>query len=115
MILDSNEQFEIRPFKVKDHLWNAFDHYETEVSAAYIVRLCYERGGWYPFSREDIERVYQAAGHKDRFTFNALITPVIRRTYRGTESFGGGYIAQVGNLYFVTDTFVYRVYRAAQQ
>jgi hypothetical protein len=55
------------------HLWNAFDHSETEISAGWIVRLCQSDGvGWKPFSRTDIEFFY-GRKVKDGFTFNKLI------------------------------------------
>ena len=54
------------------HFFDAFDNNEREISAAWIVRFCQERGkGWEPFTREDIEQYYQGRGHRD-FWFNGL-------------------------------------------
>lgn len=111
-LLSENEQFEIRPMDVHGHLWGAFDHYETEVSAMYITRLCYQRGNWHPFTLADIEAVYQAAGHHDGFTFNALAEPVTRWTSRGAEAHGGGWIAHMDGRYYITEEFVRRVHEA---
>lgn len=64
------------PIKPKDidasrHMFNAFDHYETEISAGWLVRFAQKRGQeWEPFTREDIEAFY--APRVD-FWFNRLI------------------------------------------
>lgn len=56
------------------HLFGAFGHSETEVSAGWIVRYCQERGkGWDDFSYEDIEAYYRQKGLHDGFTFNRLV------------------------------------------
>lgn len=47
------------------HLWDAFDNSETEVSAYYVVKLCQRLGGWVPFTHEQIEAVYQDPAIKD--------------------------------------------------
>src|SRR5688572_28580841 len=74
------------------HFWDAFDHHETEVSARYIVGLCQERGGWLPFTEEEIERFYQKSGHKN-FIFNRLIEPGTAYSARlGRFLKGGGWI-----------------------
>lgn len=66
--------FPIHPADIdaSQHLWNCFDHAETEVSAGWIVRFCQERGsGWEPFAVADLEAFY-ARKHADGFTFNKL-------------------------------------------
>lgn len=73
-IIDTDYQ-EIRPEDVDatQHLWNTFGRSEDEVSAGYIVRLCQARGAWASFCFDDVEKLYQAAGHKDGYTFNGLL------------------------------------------
>lgn len=111
-ILLDDEQHHIRPSDITadGHLWDAFDHYETEVSARYIVRMCQQRGNWQPFTQEDIEAVYQAAGFKG-FTFNRLIEPQMksRSLYDKPIPRGGGWIVKGDGRYFITVEFVNRV------
>ena len=58
------------PFVLFDRLGNS----ETEISAYYIVKMCRLKADkWLPFSKNDIEAVYAASGHKDGYTFNQLI------------------------------------------
>jgi len=109
-ILESNEQFVIRPTDIPltDHLWNTFDHHETEISARYILKMCQRRGNWQPFTRADIETVYEASGHQG-FTFNRLIEPGYSYGSRGRVLSGGGWIVERDGMYFITEEFVRRV------
>ena len=54
------------------HFVDAFDNWEREISAAWIVLFCQKRGeGWASFTWEDIEQFYQSRDHKN-FWFNGL-------------------------------------------
>lgn len=53
------------------HLWNSFGHYETEVSARWIVNLCQQKGSWSPFTQEELDTLYHAK-HNEVFLFNGL-------------------------------------------
>jgi hypothetical protein len=77
------------------HFHDAFGHSETEVSAGYLVRLAQVKGGWVPFTKEEIEAFYQKSGHHD-FWFNRLITD--------------GWIVERDGKHFFTVQFVARVY-----
>lgn len=118
-ILTDGEHFTIRPSDISSegHLFDAFDHYETEISARYIVRLCQQRGNWHPFTRDEIEAVYQAAGHNDGFRFNRLIEPEYTRRslYDTPVPKGGGWIVEGDGKYFITAEFVRRVHRSTRQ
>ncbi len=37
------------------HFFDAFGNVETDISARHIVGLCKKRGGWFPFTKEEIE------------------------------------------------------------
>lgn len=80
------------------HLWDAFDHCETEISAGWIIRLCQERGrGWEPFSRAEIEAFY---ARKDGFTFNQLLSR-------------GFLIPDTADRFHFTDDFVLRCFKSS--
>lgn len=67
---------ELRPqdITLNDHLWNTFGHYETESSAAWVVRFLAKRGSWESFTFEDLNDFYQQKlGRPDRFSFNRLV------------------------------------------
>ena len=104
----------IRPEQIdaSKHLYDAFGHTETEVSAGYIIRMLQEKGDWLPFSQEEIEEFYRRSGHTDGFTFNALINPVTERLFDGRLStVGGGFVFQRPDGKFeVTREFVERAY-----
>jgi hypothetical protein len=52
-------------------IWNSFGRYEAEVSAAFIVRLCREKGGWLPFTKAELD----AMDARGSFHFNGLDRP----------------------------------------
>ncbi len=82
------------------HFFEAFDDYEMEVSARWIVRFCQQRGqGWQPFTAADINDFYRAEGQHGEFGFNGL----------DLERF----IVLKGGRYYFTDEFVSRCFRAS--
>lgn len=92
--------------KIKEHLWDAFGHYETEISAAWLIRFALERGkGWEPFTRSEIETFYNQDGFRN-FGFNRLIS--------------GGFITEVKagtvgvteDTYHYTELFISRAYHS---
>ncbi len=103
-----------RDIDASEHLIEAFDHLETEISAGWLVRFCQTRGGsWEPLTRKDIEAYYRSRGLKDGFTFNRLIEPG-RAFYiqTGWTDKGGGWIVERdGKLHF-TDAFVLACYKS---
>ena len=95
------------------HFWNAFDNTETEISARYVVRLCQRKGGWYPFSYDEIEALYNEAGYRN-FAFNRLIEPGMAfYIQKGRVPEGGGWIIEQEGQYFVTDDFILRCYKSS--
>jgi hypothetical protein len=101
-----------------DHLWEAFENSETEISAAYILRFCQTVGSWKSFTYNEINRYFQnCRGMKSgSFTFNRLVEP---GWYYNTpdESWleGGGWIVHENDRYYITDDFIRRVHKAAQK
>ena len=96
------------------HLWNAFDHKETEISAGYIVRMCQERGGWRPFTQDDIERFYKKSGHRG-YRFNRLVEPGMAfGIVQGHHLKGGGWIVRDdAGIYYLTHEFISRCFRSS--
>lgn len=113
----------------ENHFFNAFENNETEVSAWWLCKMAQERGGWFPFTRADIEAVY---GRKFQhgFYFNHLVE---RGTGFGMPGerylMGGGWIvrilsdrgvgaanslqyevAEAQAQYFFTEEFIMRCY-----
>ncbi|MCI0532777.1 hypothetical protein L0Y49_01000 [bacterium] len=118
-IISGEPDFPITPGHINargEHLWEAFENVETEVSAVYIVRFCQERSHWGPFTEKEIEEFYvRTSGRKGGFTFNRLIEAGSSFSIRdGMQPAGGGWIVKdkEGNLH-VTDDFVWRCYKAS--
>jgi hypothetical protein len=100
------------------HLWGAFDHFETEVSAAYILRYCREQGSWAPFSYEQINAFHRKTSKFCTFTFNRLVEPGMYYGMPGERWLtGGGWIVQdpADKLYYVTDDFIRRVHKSVAE
>ncbi|MBP9822120.1 MAG: hypothetical protein KBC81_01590 [Candidatus Pacebacteria bacterium] len=116
-IVGEGNPHKIQPSDVDtaEHFWGAFDHNETEISAKWIVRLCRSRGGWLPFTREEIEAFYSASGRFKNFCFNRLINPGTAFSIRtGPYLAGGGWIVRDGDgLHHVTHDFVDRCLRGS--
>ena len=113
-IVTADTNFKIQPCDIDTppggHFWGAFNNYETEVSARYIVRLCQARGGWQPFTLDEIEAFY----NKSDFTFNRLVRPGTAYSItKGYYQIGGGWIIEQNGQYFVTDDFIRRCYNSA--
>ena len=99
----------------KRDFMSSFDHMETEVSAWWIVKLCQELGGWFPFTLQQIQAFYTAPGRRpvgEPFHFNRLVEPGISYSIRTGHSLkGGGWIVLgADNMYRVTLEFVDRCY-----
>lgn len=101
--------------KIGVHFWDAFDHSETEVSAKWLVRLAQRRGGWHPFTYDQIETFYNIEGNYHNFSFNRLIKPEIVRTGLGSgqDIRGGGWIIHEKSLYYFTVDFIERCYKSS--
>lgn len=124
-IVDTPDGHEIRPEDIdaSEHLWNTFDHTETEISAGWIIRFFQERGmGWQPFTREEINAFYQRK-YNHEFVFNRLvepemIPPSLVRAFAGHRDplvpAGGGWIVLGDDgRYRVTDDFIERCHRSS--
>lgn len=89
-----------------EHLWEAFNHVETETSARWLLRFAQARmSGWAPFTLAEIEAFY-ANRRRDGFTFNRLLT--------------GGWIvrsahAPDADVYLFTADFVRRCYESIRK
>lgn len=117
-IVTHESNFQIQPDDIDTppggHFWGAFDNTETEVSARYVVRLCKRKGGWHPFSHDEIERFYNESGHRG-FSFNRLIRPgTAFYILKGRVLEGGGWIIEIDGLYYVTDDFIFRCFQSTQ-
>lgn len=95
--------FQIQPDDIdaNEHFWNAFDNNETEISAAWIVRLCQERGGWVPFTDDEMEAYYNRGGHQN-FRFSQLLDNRGRWVVKGDDG-----------KYRVTVNFIARCFGAS--
>jgi hypothetical protein len=118
------ENFPIQPHQIdaSEHLFDSFDHNETEASAGWIVRFMQERGqGWAPFTFEEINAFYSRR-HTNRFTFNRLIDPQmvppsLARAFAGYHDplvpAGGGWVIKDNDgKYYVTDDFVTQCFKS---
>ena len=125
-IIVNVDKFPIQPkdINAKEHLFGAFDHSETEISAGWIIRFFQERGqGWRPFSYKEIGDYYASKGLCGGFTFNRLVEPgqkvlnaaaVFGGAAPITKSSGGGWLVQGDdNKYYVTDDFVARCFKSS--
>jgi hypothetical protein len=123
-IITANENFPIQPrhIGVDRHLFNSFDHYETEISAKWLIRFAQDRDrGWEPFTYKEIDGFY-ARTIKDGFTFNRLVEaemvpPSLVRAFAGYHDpkvpRGGGWIIKGDDdRYYFTVDFVARCFQS---
>lgn len=114
--------FPVQPNQIltTGHLWDAFDHSETEVSALWLVMFCQDRGrSWEPFTAADIQSFYDtkraARGrHSERFLFNRLVEA--GRGFfikEGLVPVGGGWIVENDKQYHFTPDFITRCFSSA--
>lgn len=97
-----NLDFPVYPKHVdaSQHLFDAFDHSETEISAGWIVRLCKELGSWGPFTQAQLDEFYHRWRPKtEGFHFNRLIHH-------------GGWVEFDDDGYHVTDDFIARCFKS---
>lgn len=94
---EAGKQYPVQPNHIHtgDHFWEAFGNSETEISARYIVRLCQARGGWLPFTKEEIN-----AFSEHNFWFNRLHVPG-----RDNDEYNVVRLADDGK-YYVTHEFI---------
>lgn len=102
------------PIKPEDidatsHLFEAFDHTETEIAAGWIVRLCQEKGHWGPFTEEEVTSFYQRAYPGETFYYGRLIEPGMSS---GGARRGGGWLVRDGTTLRVTHDFITRCFQA---
>ncbi|MFA6594185.1 MAG: hypothetical protein WCT16_02905 [Candidatus Buchananbacteria bacterium] len=86
--------YPIRPSDINAtrHLFDAFGHYETEISAVLLVGLAQENGDWRDFTKAEID---EFSGQD--FYFNRLTSsgkPPIKKNGDGTFSFTHEFIAR---------------------
>ncbi len=104
------EDFPIRPADIATdkHAYDAFGHYETEVSAHWIVMFFQSRGGkkWEPFTFAELNEFYRnERGHPNaHYSFNNL--------YDERQGPQRNFVVKQGGKFFVTDEFVCRCYMA---
>ena len=116
-VVDETTRVKITPSDIdaSKHLFDAFDNYETEVSARYIVRMCQEQERWFAFTQEEIEEFYTRNSKSVNFSFNRLVDP--GRAYRirtGMYLTGGGWvILGEDGKYRVTEEFIDNCYRSS--
>ena len=59
---------------MEHHFMDAFDNYEREITAQWIVQLCQEKGDWMPFTKPEIDKYHLSKTGKP-FYFNGIVTP----------------------------------------
>lgn len=124
-IVTHPESYPVQPGQIdaQQHLFEAFDHSETEISAGWIIRFLQERGkSWVSFTYDEINAFYSRR-HKDGFTFNRLvepemIPPSLVRAFAGHHDplipAGGGWIVKdTEDNYLVTDDFINRCFKSS--
>ncbi len=122
-VVDETVVFPIKPTDINidpekgfQHLFDAFDNSETEVSAFYVLKLMQRKGSWYAFTAEEVQKIYKQKGHGDDFWFNRLIVSdsVYNIQTGGYDEKGGGWIVkdEDGKLR-VTADFILRCYRSS--
>lgn len=87
-------------------IWDSvWQHSETEASAYWLIKLAKERGGWFPFTMKELNKLYHAKYPNHDFKFNRLT---------GNRDSGSDYIQTDadGIMYFTTQ-FVAEVYRVS--
>jgi hypothetical protein len=94
--------------KITGHLFDAFDNYETEVSAQWLVEFAQTRGeGWTSFTYEQIESFYGKSSYRN-FGFNSLVDRgFIRRDANDDRESRSG-------TYHYTEEFIARCYQATR-
>ena len=110
-----------RDIDASQHLWNAFNHRETEISAGWIVRYCQERGNnWDPISLDDLQWFYEdALGKSGPFHFNRLMDGwIVRIPTNSTVNIGAtvvlGHLCTKPCAYLqVNHDFVKRCYHSS--
>lgn len=121
LVLDAANEadFAIRPsaIKIQGHLWDAFDHSETEISASYVVRFCQEQGSWAPFTLEALTSFYEGLRKKkESFHWNRLIEPGYSfSAMRGRYLAGGGWVVEREGKFHVTADFIERCVRSTSR
>lgn len=118
LIMPENGVLSIAPADINcnGHFWDAFGNSETEISAKYVVRLCQQKGGWTPFSDEEIEEFYfEKSGHHG-YSFNRLVEPGWAYGLGERKLVGGGWVLRgADGLYRVTVEFVLRCYMSTKK
>ena len=77
IIIDSEtekgKEYPIQPKHIdtQSRFWEGFIDYNTFLSARRIVKLCQENGGWFPFTKKQIDEYSQS-----NFNFNRLCDSV---------------------------------------
>lgn len=116
--------FEIQPEDIdaENHFFDAFDNYETEISASWIVRFLQQRGaGWVSFTYDEINTFY-SQNFKHGFRFNRLvdpemISPSLAREFAGHVDpkipKGGGWIVLFDGSYYITSDFIKRCHKSS--
>ena len=124
-IITETDSYHIQPKDIDAsvHLFNSFDHSETETSAGWIIRFLQERGqGWTPFTYDEINSFY-AQKFDHGFRFNRLIEPEmvppsLARAFAGHMDplipKGGGWIVKgEDEKYYATQEFIDRCYKSS--
>jgi len=92
------------------HFCDAFGNYETEISAAWIVRFLQERGrGWETFTYAEIDARYRQRFPREHFSFNGLLPRLIECA---GDMYGRADEIQ-SNTYTVTHRFVAACFKAS--
>ncbi len=100
---EKGKKYPIEPVHIHSEapLWDAFGNMETEVSARFIVRLCQAKGGWFPFTKEEID-----VQSREDYRFNRLIE-------FGSRDERNLVILGDDNQYRVTHEFIARCFRSS--
>jgi hypothetical protein len=98
--------------QITRHLFDAFGHYETEISAQWLVRFAQARG-WRPFTYDDIEKFYSKGGKLSGFGFNKLVGRFIMHLPVLKDGIAVPCKTDEDGIYHFTEEFISRCYKSA--
>lgn len=102
IVTEKDTAYPVKPSDINAgvHLFEAFNNDEKERSAGWIVRMCQEKGGWFPFTYKDISTFYHAPGRRpvtEEFWLNGLDKE--------------GFLVLKDDKYYITHEFIANCFR----
>lgn len=101
-IVTDHDKLPIQPRHIDtaEHFFNSFGKMESEHSARLLVCMAQQKGGWFPFTMEEI-RAFAASVTSKLFYFNGL------------DDSNKGWLVYRDNRYYFTVEFIARCFMAS--